>query len=240
MAFATQDAQIPFSLKLFSALWVPFLAVLWRQCDSDHTIADCIKYALNPTCSVKIWCLGPVWFWAEKLLDCVPAILNPSQVGRHLVGISVRVKTMKPLLWLMELCAERTNMHKYLPRIVGPQFSCVWQTFQLNFQEILFLIDLRVSNLESQRCFLQGEFRVWKLPSYVKLVILLYHEWLNLTPREPKIMLCDFLAQLTQNKCENVYITANCVLICLREILARKKWAWNFKHIWEVLQSACK
>lgn len=186
-----------------------------------------------------------VWALSDSEQRSCWIVFQPSsaqaKLGETRLGYRWGVKTMNPLLWLMELCTERTNMHKYLPRIVGPQFSCIWQTFQLNFQEILFLIDLRVSNLESQRRFSLGEFQAWKLPSYVKLVILLYHDWLNLTPREPKIMLCDFLAQLTQNKCENVYITANCVLIGLGEILTtRKKWACNFKHIWEVSQSACK
>lgn len=58
--FSTQNAQIPFALKLFSALWVSFLTILWGQRDSYHTIVDCIKYSLNPTRCIKIWCLGPV------------------------------------------------------------------------------------------------------------------------------------------------------------------------------------
>lgn len=51
----------------------------------------------------------------------------------------------------MELCAARTAMYKYLLRIVGPQFSRIWQTFQLAFQETLLLIDLHMSNLKIRR-----------------------------------------------------------------------------------------
>lgn len=55
-------------------------------------------------------------------------------------------------------------MYKYLPEIVGPKFSCNWQTLQLDFQETLFLIDLHVSNLKSQRCFSQGELQAVESP----------------------------------------------------------------------------
>lgn len=131
-----------------------------------------------------------VWALSDSEQSSCWIVFQPSliqaKLGETWLGYRWGVKTVKPLLWSMELCTERTNMHKYLPRIVGPQFSCIWQTFQLNFQEILFLIDLHVSNLKSQHCFSQGEFRAWKLPSYVKLVILLYHEWLNLTPQGAK------------------------------------------------------
>lgn len=71
----------------------------------------------------------------------------------------------------------QTNMYKYLPKIVGPQLSCNWQTLQLRFQETLFSVDLHGSNLKSRRCFSHKEtFQRWNLPSYAKLVILLYGE----------------------------------------------------------------
>lgn len=63
----------------------------------------------------------------------------------------------------------QTNMYKYLPKIVGPQLSCNWQTLQLRFQETLFSVDLHGSNLKSRRCFSQGDFQAVESPIVCKI-----------------------------------------------------------------------